>query len=135
MLIAYLVILGDTIQNESYKEQSDKAEEMGNYLLTFAEDFECGDLIEEWKGKIILSDKASEEFNKIVDDYDEFILFDSLANKLAWRDFRKTYSEEEIEKMAEKNSGYFGVEIYDFEKKYWDEFDEYGLERLEIKEN
>lgn len=130
-----LGLLGDHIEDKKYKEISDRAEEVENYLLGFSKDFDCGDLVENWKGKIVLNDRASKKFQEIMDDYDDFILFDSLANKLAWRDFRKTYSEEEINKMVEKSGGYFGVEIYNFEKKYWDEFDVYGLDRLEIKKD
>jgi len=130
-----LGILADHIEDEKYEKMSDEAEETKNYLLSFAKDFGCGDLVENWKGKTILSDKASEEFQEIMDDFDDFILFDSLANKLAWRDFKKTYSKEEIKKMAEKNGGYFCVGLYDYEKKYWDEFEKYDCDRLEIKEN
>lgn len=130
-----LGLLGDHIEDKKYKEMSGKVEEVENYILSFAENFGSGSLVEKWDGKIILNDKTSEKFQEIMDDYDDFILFDSLANKLAWRDFRKTYSREEIDKMAEKNGGYFGVEIYDFEKKYWDEFDERGIDRLEIKKD
>lgn len=130
-----LGLLGDHIEDKKYKKISDEAEEIKDYLLSFAKDFGCGELIENWEGKIILSDKTSEKFQEILDDYEEFILFDSLANRLAWRDFRKTYSKEEIEKMVEKNGGYFGVELHDYEKKYWDEFEKYDYDRLEIKED
>ena len=69
-----------------------------------------------------------------MDDYDECELLNGLANKLAWRDFRRDYSETEREEMAEKNGGYFGVPLYAYEKKYWDEFEKYEYDRLEIKE-
>jgi hypothetical protein len=36
--------------------------------------------------------------------------------------------------MAKENHGYFGVALYDYEKKYWDEFEKNGFERLEVKE-
>ena len=36
--------------------------------------------------------------------------------------------------MSRKNDGYLGVPLYDFEKKYYDEFNENEYERLFIKE-
>jgi hypothetical protein len=59
-------------------------------------------------------------------------MYDRLANKLAWRDFHENHSEEEIKKMSKENGGYFGVALYDYEKKYWDELDERGITRLKI---
>lgn len=126
-------ILGDVIDDKPYKEQSDRWEDLHSYLLDFAKDYDCGDLVEEWKGKIILNDKTSEKLQEISDDYDDYILWSALANKLAWRDFRNDHSDAEMEKMAKENGGYFGVELHDYEKKYWDEFKENGFERLEIR--
>ena len=60
---------------------------------------------------------------KITNEYDDYILYESLSNKLALRDFRLKYTEEEISKIAKKHNGYIGVEMHPFEKKYWDEFD------------
>lgn len=57
-----------------------------------------------------------------------------LANELAWRDFKRKHSNEEITEMSKENGGYFGVPLYDYEKKYWDEFEKRGFERLEIRE-
>jgi hypothetical protein len=58
---------------------------------------------------------------------------DGIANELAWRDFRRDHTEAELKKMSKENHDYFGVELYDYEKKYWDEFEKYGYKRLEIK--
>jgi hypothetical protein len=130
-----LGLLSDHIEDERYKIMSKEAEVIENYLLSFAKDFECDDLVESWEGKIILNDKTNEQFHEILDDYDDFILFDSLVNKLAWRDFYRDHSESEIREMAKRNKSYFGVELYDYEKKYWDEFEKYGYDRLEIKKD
>lgn len=54
---------------------------------------------------------------------EEFDVHDTLSNKLAWRDFRQDHSSEEINQMKKENGGYFGVSLYDYEKKYWDEFE------------
>jgi hypothetical protein len=79
---------------------------------------------------------TKEQYEKIIlpilDDYDEHELFNGLANKLAWRDFGREHSKSEITEMAKKNSGYFGVALYDYEKRYWDEFEKYDYDRLEV---
>jgi len=127
--------IGDSIQEPNYKPQAKEMDGLLSYLLQFAQDFGCEDLTEDFDGKKVLTDDAEEEMIwPIAKDYDECILFNNLANKLAWRDFRKNHSETEIKKMGGK-TGYLGPQLYDYEKKYWDEFEKYDYDRLEIKEN
>lgn len=129
-----LGILGDLLPDTDYKKRSQKMEKLEEYFLQYADDFDCGEFAQKHEGKNIFDDEMYEKrILPIMDDYDEWELFDSLANKLAWRDFRNDHSEAEIKEMAEKNGGYFGVEIYEYEKKYWDEFEKYEYERLEVK--
>jgi len=130
--------LGDQMNDEqnNYKEKYREYENIEKYLLQFAPEMESKDLVEKYEEKLILSDKYYEdEIIPITEDYEDLILHDSLANKLAWRDFLNEHSKEEIEKMAENNNGYFGVEIFDYEKRYWDEFEEHEFDRLKIVGN
>ena len=130
-----LGILGDALPDTDYKKRSNTMEELESYLLQFAHDFDCEDLVQEHEGKHILDDEQYEKvFLTIMEDYDEHELFDGLAKKLAWRDFEREHSEAEREEMAKKNSGYFGVALYDYEKKYWDEFEKHEYDRLEVVE-
>ena len=71
---------------------------------------------------------------KLQDEFEELTLHKKLANKLAWRDFYETYSEEEVEKMNVKNGGYFGAVLHSFEEKYWNEFEQYEYTRLRISD-
>ena len=131
-----LGVLGDMTEGEAdYKKRSDKMEELEEYFLQYAGDFGCDEFVETREGKNVFDDEMYEEcILSIIDDYDEFVLFDSLANKLAWRDFNRDHTEEEMDNMAKENGGYFGVAIYDYEKKYWDEFEKNGFDRLEVKD-
>lgn len=127
-------ILGDAVSEEEYKSQSDDLEELENYLLQYADDFGCREFVQYDGECVILDDEFYEDkIMSIMGDYEEYIAYDFFANELAWRDFKRDYSEEEIKKMAEKNGDYFGVELYDYEKKYWDEFEENGVERVDVK--
>lgn len=128
-------ILGDTMPEKDYKEKSVNMDDLEKYLLQFAKEMDCKEMIDEFEGKIFLDDDFySEIMDTIISDYDDHILFDSLANELAKRDFHRDHSKEEIKKMAKKNGGYFGVALHDYEKKYWDEFEKHGMERLVIAE-
>ena len=128
-------ILGDMV-DEKYKKQSKITDEMEDHLLGYAKQFGSEDLIEKYEGKDVLSEEFyDQKIQPILTDYEEFSLYDGLSHELARRDFKKDYTPAEIKKMSEKNGGYFGVEMYDYEKKYWDEFDEYEYDRLEIVES
>jgi len=130
-------VLGDTMGEIDYKKRSNEMTDMENYLLQYANDFSCGELAQEneYEKTDILDDEYYEnEILPIINDYEEYATHDTLSNKLAWRDFRNDHSEAELKKMAKENDGYFGVEIYKYEKKYWDEFEEYEYDRLEIVE-
>lgn len=124
------------VDKEKYEEMYEKTEKLEKYFLKHAQNFGCEDLLEEYKGDVFLNEDLFEnEIMSILSEYDDYNLHSSLAKKLAWRDFRKEHSDEEIEKMSEENMGYFGVELYKYEEKYWDEFNEHGYNRLEIKQN
>lgn len=128
-----LGILGDSLPDTDYKRRSDRMNELEEYFLKYAKDFDCGEFVEEFEGKDVFEEKAYEKhIMSIIFDYDEGQLMSNLANKLAWRDFREEHSDKEIEKMGKENGGYFGVELYDYEKKYWDEFEQHGFNRLMI---
>lgn len=131
-----LGILSDAIEGNEYKEKCSKSEELENYLLGFAKDFGCETLTEEFDGKKYLTEKTTDKYiYPVIEDYVDYEIQDGLANELAKRDFRRDHTKEEIKRMAKENSGYFGAALYDYEKKYWDEFEMNGYERLEIKNN
>ena len=128
-------LLGDHLPNTDYKKRSNEMERFGKYLLGKAGDFGCKEFTEKFEGKDVFNEKTHHRLiMPILEDYEEFIIFDGLANKLAWRDFRRDHSEAEMREMGKKNGGYFGVALYNYEKKYWDEFKKHDYERLEIKE-
>lgn len=127
-------ILGDVLPETDYKKRSDVMGKIENYFLQYAADYGYEGMAQEYDSEDVLDDEFYEnEILPIMKDYDDFTTRDNLSSELAWRDFRREHTPKELDEMAEKNSGYFGVEMYDYEKKYWDEFDENGYERLEIK--
>jgi hypothetical protein len=129
-----LGIIGDSLP-EKYKEKSNKLDELDDYLLSFAKDYECEEWVDEYDGKNRLDDEAYEKYIvPIMNDYDDDHFWNTLANKLAWRDFTHDHSKEEIKEMAKENNGYFGVPLYEYEQRYWKEFEKHDIARLEIDE-
>jgi hypothetical protein len=127
-------VLGDTLPETNYKKRSKKMKDLENYFLQYAADYGYDGLAQEYDSEDILDDEFYEnEILPIIMDYENYSAQDKLANELAWRDFRREHSKEELDAMAEKNGGYFGVEMHDYEEKYWDEFNKNGFNRLEIK--
>lgn len=127
-------ILGDVMPETDYKKRSQKMDDLENYFLQYAADFEHERLAQKYDREHVLDDEFYEnKIMPIISDFEDYAVQDNLANDLAWRDFRRDHSKEELDKMAKENGGYFGVALYDYEKKYWDEFEENGFNRLEIK--
>lgn len=126
-------ILSDVMADSDYKDLHGKTSELEEYFLQFAKDFDCEDLIDKFEGRNVWDeDVYNDTIMGVMEDYGDYEVTSRLANKLAWRDFKKEHSDKEIKAMAKENSGYFGVALYDYEKKYWDEFEKHGFERLEI---
>jgi len=130
-------ILGDVLPDTDYKKRSHKTEKLENYLVQFADEFGVKGIAdkETFEDRVVLDDDYfGKKIMPVIFDYEDFATHDTLSKELAMRDFRNDHTEEEIKKMSEESGGYLGVETFDYEKKYWDEFDEYGFERLEIVE-
>ena len=119
--------------DKKFKKDSDEIESLEKYFLTYAKDFH-------FEKNLCSPDELhldEDYYMKILDDleqYDDRQLFDNLANELAKRDFRNKYSKKEIEALHKEHGDYLGVPMYDFEKKYYDEFNDKGYDRLFIKE-
>lgn len=128
-------LMGDFV-DDKYKKKSEELDRLENVLCEKASEFNLKNIVKEFEGRKLI-DIESDWYNKLIEDlkeFEEYSLFDTLSNKLAWRDFHRKHSKEEIEEMRKRNGGYFGVDIYEFEKKYYDEFNDHEYERLEIKE-
>ena len=122
--------------NEDYEKDPVQGEETLQYLLEKAEDFDFQNNIEkdEELGVFLKEEYSSQLFNVLLDEYDPYIANDFLSRELAKRDMRNMYTKEKIDVLVQEHHGYLGVPLYDFEEKYYDEFDEHGFERLYIRE-
>ena len=129
-------LMGDFV-DKKYKKESSIVGQLEDKLCSFSSQFGLSSITEEFEGRKVLKMESS-WYQKVTDDmdkYEEYITYNNLSNKLAWRDFEREYSLKEIKKMVTKNSGYLGPELYKYEEKYWKEFDEHEYSRLEIKKD
>ncbi len=126
-------LLGDMV-DEKYKKKSDEIEAVESLVLRHAQEAGYSEEIYEGDGKLSLfsESKAYGRMGDDLDEFEEWSFYDKLATKLAWRDFSAAHSEKEIRAMAEERGGYLGVPLYDFEKRYYDEFATHDVDRLEV---
>jgi len=127
-------ILGDSLP-DGYKKRSRKMHELQEFILQHADEFDYKEFLEKSGGKNEFTDDwFNKKMSPIMSDYDDCQMDNALSKALAWRDFEKDHSKQEIKEMEKKNGGYFGVALYAYEKRYWNEFEKHGFERLEVKE-
>ncbi|MBU0731865.1 hypothetical protein KKC88_03225 [Patescibacteria group bacterium] len=125
--------LSDMLPNSEYKNQAKEINDLEEYFLQYADDYDYGEFTRKNGKETVFNDEMNERcIMPIINEYDKCQFFSSLAAKLAWRDFKRDHTKKEIDEMAKINGGYFGVEIYDYEKKYWDEFEDHGFDRVEM---
>lgn len=120
--------------DDKYKKNTKEINEVTEHLLASAKDFDFKH-VDEINGSLCVEDTYSEKMLLDVFDYDEYTLHQNISKALAMRDFYETHGEEKVEKIRKERGGYLGVPLYDFEKKYWDEFEKFGYSRLRIVEN
>ncbi|MBU2530813.1 MAG: hypothetical protein KKD35_07220 [Elusimicrobia bacterium] len=128
-----LGILGDVLPETDYKKKSDEMEGLEKYLLRYAQDFDCGDMVEDFHRETIMKEEIYEEMNDIIEDYDDYIFWNELETRMGKRDFGRTITKEEG-KYIEENNGWFPERIHEIYEKYRKEFEENGIERLKIAE-
>lgn len=130
-----LGILGDVLSEETnYKKKSDKTTELEDYFISYVKDFGCEEMTEEFHGKTLLKDEIYEKIQEIMDEYDDYIFWNELEVRIGKRDFERTITADD-KKYIKENKGWYPERIHDIYEKYEKEFEEYGIDRLEIKKD
>lgn len=123
-------ILGDTV-SEDYKEESNNIDNLQNHILGFASEFGYEEMVEKFRGEILLSDEWSDRLQEVMDDYDDETFWHELEIRLGKRDLMKTITKQEQEEM-EENGGWYPDRIHNLYNKWSEEFENYGIDRLDI---
>ena len=114
-------------------EQIEKYNEIEQYIFSFAKKFGLEKYIEfDEKYNQFFPTRELEqnpEVEKYLQDYNEEIFWQELAERLGTRDFVRKYSKEAIEKMDPEERF---LKHQEFIIKYEEEFEKNGIENLEI---
>lgn len=135
LLLAYLIgkYTKDAVDELQDKYDHDKSGEIENYLLEQAEKNGLRDLVDHFQKWLTPSDALSEESDRYTHEFGEDEFWHELITRLGQRDFEKEKTEDDIKQMKE-NSGWYPEKIHDYYEKYENEFEKYGIDRLEINE-
>lgn len=116
---------------EGRGEDFSKYEKLTDYLLKIANDEEMFDLVENFEGNLVPSDELAEEEGEIMDKFGEDEFWERLVRYLGKRDFYRDMTKEE--KREAKKNNWLPERVHEFYERYNKEFEEYGVERLEVK--
>ena len=116
---------------DPHKEEYEAIED---FIFSHAKQFGFGELVDEEdasEGKFFPTRKFEEEtdVSELRDEYDEETFWDELIDRLGERDFYQHYSKDEIQKMNDDERFTKRIECED---KWGEEFEKYGIERLEV---
>jgi hypothetical protein len=131
LLITYL---GNWLVN-AHKIEPDKTfDDLAKYIYSFATSFGITGLVESSPddGVSYPTRQFEDLAEEYLSDYDNHTFWDELIDRLVERDFVAKYGEEAIEKMTLEEQFSNRDE---FEERYAEEFEEYGLDRVTIKKD
>lgn len=125
--VGYQVIAG----NKDLREEDTLEEEQFiNYL--YAQAYNAGsELVEQYGKDFIPVEEFEEELLDELEEYEEDMTFENLAEWLALRDMQEEYHEDEIEDMDEDE---FEEILAEYSDAYAEEFADYGVENLYLDE-
>lgn len=111
-------------------ELSDKIHSLEYYLVLFAEEFGCGDMMSGMNGEPGLNKQVEDDVLETVDNSEEYAFWNQFRLRMGQRDFRRTITEEESKYIKEK--GVFPSRMQECYDKWELEIENHGLGRIEI---
>jgi hypothetical protein len=128
-----------------YKKQAEMMDELESWILGKAGEFGMAGEVEIFEGKNVLKDEATDKYTDDLIEYEEWAFWDVFAHKMADRDMAemerkeqeqqaekvKAEKEGEPHKLSEHELLHLHLEL---EEKYATEFEEHGLDHVEIRE-
>ncbi len=118
---------------EERGEDFQKYEKISDYLLEKAKEAGLKELYEDFEGTLILNEKISKKLEETIHEYNENEFWDTLVTALGKRDFWQTVTKEE--EMKIKKEKWLPERVHTFYDKYWDEVNQYGVDRLKIEKD
>lgn len=101
------------------------------YLFQKAHEAGRTDIAEVFHGHVVPSDAFADAEEELMEEYNDDHFWFELTNRLGQRDFEKNMTDDERRESEEQ--GWLPERVREFYERYEREFEEYGVERLEIK--
>ena len=134
--LVMLVCLGDWVRGDvadQRGENSDRWKKIKERVLFAAINENIPGIAELFHGTIMTTDNLSHEYEEMLDEYNNEIFWHELSLRLGQRDYEREATKEDIG-YTESHYGMLPEKVHKYYKKYDDEFEDNGIERLEIKE-
>lgn len=124
-------ILSDMV-DERYDAPADEVEDLTSWILAKAGEFGMANIVEIFEGKNVLKDSVMDRYADDLTEYEEWAFWDVFAHKLADREMARRYKKDGAPRLNLEKLLNIHIEL---EEKYEKEFDEHGLDHVEIKED
>lgn len=121
-----------SIWTDTYQKKTKENEELTNHFLKYAQYFDFEKNIEKDEEEKVLKQNYMDKVLDELRDFELALMYDKLGQELTRRDISKKYTEKELKEYADKHNGYLFEIVTPLEEKYATEFENYGLDRLEI---
>jgi hypothetical protein len=126
-----LLFLGNWMANASRSgakgdERIEKYEEIQDYILSNAQHFQAEDVVKEEGNDFYTTMEFEESIMPIIDDYNEYTLWEQLPLKLAKRDLLREIGP--VSHLKEEHK----ERMYEIEEQYEIEFEKNGLKNVVI---
>ena len=129
-----LVGLGNWVRGaaaELHGKYNIKMNELEDYIFAKAKEFGVDQAVEvDGDGKATMSDEFAEKIEEMMEEYDEDEFWSELSSRLGRRDYFKTITPEEKEKI-EKDQ-WLTRRVDELYSAYDEEFEKHGIDRLEV---
>ena len=133
--LVMLVCLGEWVRGDVADwrgENGERWEKIRERILFAAINENIPGIAELFQGAILPTDNLSLEYEKMLDEYNDEIFWHELSLRLGQRDYERNATDAD-KKYTEDHYGMLPEKVHKYYKKYDDEFEEYGVERLDIK--
>jgi len=124
-------ILSDMV-DERYDAPADELGDLTSWVLAKAGEFGMANVVEIFEGKNVLKDSAMDRYTDDLTAYEEWAFWDVFAHKLADREMARRYKKDGAPNLNLEELLDVHIEL---EEKYEKEFDDHGLDHVEIKED
>ena len=131
--VVILTMLGEWMVNATRQEPDSDFEVAASQLYSFAKGTHAEKLVsyDDEATQWVASAESDAEIHAFIDDYDDKTFWEDLTTRMAERDLVADRGERAVNGMR---SGERVRAIQTYAKKYVDEFEKYGLERLVLLE-